>query len=265
MLVRAVTAARTSMYWRKIGMSHYTSTLQPAVTAPAAETARPRGISATLAWTCALMVLASLQGIANESWRAWSGQSAKLLFLNLEIMAQLALYAVVVTLLVVLVRLTHEPVGVCLGFDRLRARDVLLGLVCGLTSWIIVSVLASTPIIDHFSPSSTTTVEQVFSILSLWTLATVAGPVAEELLFRGFLHHGLRRQLGAIGTLLVTSIMFALIHRGYGYGWDHVIFAFVYGLMLGGLRWYTGGTTASLAAHVMVNGIPVTAGLMLAL
>jgi len=128
-----------------------------------------------------------------------------------------------------------------------------------------VSVLASTPIINHFSPSSTMNAEQVFLNLSLWILVTVAGPVAEELLFRGFLYHGLRRQLGAIATLLVTSIMFALIHRGYGYGWDHVIFAFVYGLMFGGLRWYTGGTTASLAAHVMVNGIPITAGLMLAL
>jgi len=246
-------------------MSHYSLTLQPAVTAPAAETAPPRGISATLAWTCALIVLASLQGIANESWRAWSGQSAKLLSLNLDIMAQLALYAAVVTLIVVLVRLTRVPVRTYLGFADLRARDVLLGLGCGLASWIIVSVLASTPIINHFSPSSTMNAEQVFLSLSLWILVTVAGPVAEELLFRGFLHHGLRRQLGAIGTLLVTSIMFALIHRGYGYGWDHVIFAFVYGLMLGGLRWYTGGTTASLAAHVMVNGIPVTAGLMLAL
>ena len=246
-------------------MSHYSLTLQLAVTAPAAETARPRGISATIAWTCALMVLASLQGIANESWRAWSGQSAKLLSLNLDIMAQLALYAAVVTLIVVLVRLTRVPVRTYLGFADLRARDVLLGLGCGLASWIIVSVLASTPIINHFSPSSTMNAEQVFLSLSLWILVTVAGPVAEELLFRGFLHHGLRRQLGAIGTLLVTSIMFALIHRGYGYGWDHVIFAFVYGLMLGGLRWYTGGTTASLAAHVMVNGIPVTAGLMLAL
>ena len=218
-------------------------------------------MSATLGWTCAGMVLAGLQGIVNESWHAWSGSRSELLPLQWEIVAQLLLHAVVVAMVAMAVRLTRVPMRDYLGLVRPRAGDILLAIGCGVAGWIVLSALAGSPMFVSAALPSTDGVEMVLLVLSLWTLVAVAGPLAEELLFRGFMHYGLQSRLGAVGTLVVTSLMFGLIHRAYGRGWDWVIVTFCFGLVFGWLRWRSRGIAVPLAAHMTFNLIIVTGGL----
>jgi hypothetical protein len=70
--------------------------------------------------------------------------------------------------------------------------------------------------------------------------------VAEELLFRAAL-------LPVVG-LWLSSLLFGLLHCGPRLsGW--AVFAFLAGLLMGGLFLLTGGVLAPAGAHVVINGV----------
>lgn len=88
-----------------------------------------------------------------------------------------------------------------------------------------------------------------------WVLALAAivgAPIAEELMFRGFLHSHLRAtSLGFIGTALVTAIGWASLHFSYTvYGLAAI---FLIGLYLAWLRERTGGIALPILAHATYN------------
>lgn len=77
-------------------------------------------------------------------------------------------------------------------------------------------------------------------------------PIAEEFLFRGFLFRGWEEsRLGVVGTILFTSVTWALIHGQYDvYG---LIFIFALGVVLGVARWKTGSIYAPILIHLVNN------------
>lgn len=78
----------------------------------------------------------------------------------------------------------------------------------------------------------------------------LAAPVAEELLFRGFVWQGLRR-LGLWAATLGSAALFGLYHLDP----LHAVGAAALGLALGWMRGYTGGLAAPLLAHALNNGV----------
>ena len=84
------------------------------------------------------------------------------------------------------------------------------------------------------------------------TLAVVAAPVTEELLFRGWLYTGLRSRLAAGTTILVTAALFGLAH------WErthlYALAVFPVGLALGFIRERTGTIRATMTFHAAYNG-----------
>ena len=82
----------------------------------------------------------------------------------------------------------------------------------------------------------------------LWFALIVAGPVFEEVFFRGFLYRGLAEsRLGPPGAILFTSAVWAAIHLQYdAYGMAVV---FVAGLILGWARERTGSLVPPVAMH----------------
>jgi membrane protease YdiL (CAAX protease family) len=88
-----------------------------------------------------------------------------------------------------------------------------------------------------------------------WLLLTtvVVAPIGEETLFRGFLFRGWHRSprdvWAAIGA---TALLWAIIHVQY----DPIALAqiFVFGLVLGWMRWTTGSTIATILLHGLLNG-----------
>ncbi len=85
-----------------------------------------------------------------------------------------------------------------------------------------------------------------------WIAVTTLVATAEELVLRGTLWRWAAAAGGDGAALLITSVLFALIHVPV-YGWHVVPLDFGVGLWFGGLRLWFGGPTAPAAAHVVAD------------
>jgi membrane protease YdiL (CAAX protease family) len=86
----------------------------------------------------------------------------------------------------------------------------------------------------------------------LWVAVVIAGPIFEELFFRGFLLAGFRASfLGPIGAVVLTSASWALIHLQYdAYDMSTI---FVVGCVLGASRLKTGSVLLPIGMHILNN------------
>lgn len=82
------------------------------------------------------------------------------------------------------------------------------------------------------------------------TLVLLA-PIAEEVLFRGYLFGALRRYIKPWLTILITSIIFGFVHGNI----NLMIDTFALGLVLGTLRQTTGSVWAPILLHMTKNGL----------
>ena len=88
--------------------------------------------------------------------------------------------------------------------------------------------------------------------LLLGFATVVAAPLFEEIFFRGFLFAGLTRsKLGIVGTILVTSALWAVIHFQYGAYEIGQIFAL--GIVLGLARHRSGTLVVPIVIHAAIN------------
>lgn len=90
-------------------------------------------------------------------------------------------------------------------------------------------------------------------------LACVIGPIAEELFFRGVLFSSMRKKLGRPSAVLLSSVLFSLLHTN--------LIGFVPILALGAflalLYERTGSLVASIAVHITHNALLIGFGLTL--
>ena len=85
--------------------------------------------------------------------------------------------------------------------------------------------------------------------------AVTLGPLMEELFFRGFLYPVLVRRAGVAPAILVTSVLFGMLHSmQLGYAWGGVLVIVIVGLVLTSVRAATGSVAASLLTHIGYNG-----------
>lgn len=133
--------------------------------------------------------------------------------------------------------------------------------ICSMIAMLIVST--STGLIDPtqqqqlpFSPEFITGNWQY--ILVFLTLVVLA-PLAEELLFRGYLYGKLRKLGPAWVAMIVSGVAFGLAHLWAGPGtalqWAVMVDTMVLGFVLALLREWTGAVWASVLLHAFKNGI----------
>ena len=95
-------------------------------------------------------------------------------------------------------------------------------------------------------------------VMAFLTLVVFA-PLAEELLFRGYLYGKLRKSAPIWLAVLVSGLAFGLAHLWGGPGselqWLVMIDTMVLGVMLALLREYTGAVWAGVLVHALKNGI----------
>jgi membrane protease YdiL (CAAX protease family) len=85
--------------------------------------------------------------------------------------------------------------------------------------------------------------------------AVTAGPLMEELFFRGMLYPVLARRLGALPGIFFTALLFGLMHFAqYGRSWGAVLIIFLVGVVLTAIRAITKSVASSFLAHVGYNG-----------
>ena len=104
---------------------------------------------------------------------------------------------------------------------------------------------APQPIFTMYLSEGRTTVVRV-----LLLLAVVAGPIAEEIFFRGLLYGWLRQRIGVRNGLAISALFFALLHM------DAVAFFPILGLglLFGWVYERTGSLAAPVAIHIFHNG-----------
>jgi membrane protease YdiL (CAAX protease family) len=79
----------------------------------------------------------------------------------------------------------------------------------------------------------------------------IAAPLGEELFFRGFAFPALQRSMGLVGAVVVSGILFSLLHL------DPVGFVGLMeiGIFLAALRHWTGSLLPAVLGHAVNNGI----------
>lgn len=94
--------------------------------------------------------------------------------------------------------------------------------------------------------------EYVFAFIALVVLA----PVAEEMLFRGYLYGKLRRVASSWWTILIVSLLFAALHLpAEQLQWNVAVDVFALSIVLCFLREKTGSIWAGVLLHMMKNGL----------
>ncbi len=87
-------------------------------------------------------------------------------------------------------------------------------------------------------------------LVAFVTLVILA-PTVEEVIFRGFLYGKLRVKLGAASSILITSLIFAILH----FQWNVGVNVFALSVVLCALREVTGTIYASILTHMVKNGV----------
>lgn len=87
--------------------------------------------------------------------------------------------------------------------------------------------------------------------LAAFIALVIVAPIAEELLFRGWLYGKLRRTLPLIPALLIVSVLFAALHGQ----WNVAVNVFAMSVVLCGMREITGTIYSGILLHMLKNGI----------
>jgi membrane protease YdiL (CAAX protease family) len=106
--------------------------------------------------------------------------------------------------------------------------------------------------------------------LATWLNAILSAPVAEEVLFRGLVFRVLLERLAIWSALVVSALLFALIHLPYWWLSGAASPAslalrlgsiFAYGIFFALLYRWSGSLYAPLICHVLNNLVTVSLGL----
>jgi membrane protease YdiL (CAAX protease family) len=132
--------------------------------------------------------------------------------------------------------------------------NMALTAILGPVLVIVVAVLGEalhTPVIDN---AVARLLRDRWSILLVGAFAVTLGPLAEELIFRGFLQPLAVRSFGQWAGIALASAPFALLHGPqYAWNWQHVLLLFLASFVFGYTRHRTGSTAASTVVHATYN------------
>lgn len=146
-----------------------------------------------------------------------------------------------------------------IGLDRLLTwTDILMtpvGFIAYIIFTIVITMLA-TSLIPGFDVSQAqdtgfNQLTQRYEYLLAFITLVIIAPVAEEMLFRGYLYDRLRRFVPIWLAILMTSCLFGLAHGA----WNLVFDTFALSVVMCLLREYTGSIWTSILLHMTKNGI----------
>lgn len=148
-----------------------------------------------------------------------------------------------------------RPFWRSLGWQPFRI-PALWVISCGLATAVLVSVASALIRIPTRDNSMTELMRGHTSVILLAIFGITAGPLSEELAFRGFLQPLLVRSLGSVAGVLAAAMPFGLLHfQEYGNSWKHALLITGAGAAFGWMRQATGSTKASTIMHAAYNAL----------
>jgi membrane protease YdiL (CAAX protease family) len=146
-----------------------------------------------------------------------------------------------------------------IGLDRLPSWADILIAPAGLIVYLILSsllMLLATNVLPWFDLNQVQDTgfnqlnERFELVLAFITLIIIA-PVAEEIIFRGYLYGKLRKYVPIWVAILATSLLFGSVHGAWNLAFD----TFALSVVLCSLRELTGSIWASILLHMTKNSI----------
>jgi membrane protease YdiL (CAAX protease family) len=151
--------------------------------------------------------------------------------------------------------------GSVFGVDRMPVgRSLLLGIA------LLISALPMVFVVDYIASillkvNTTTDTQEVIRIFEnsstvaqrvpIILLAVVIAPVAEEVAFRGYLYGVMKRYIGAVPALILSGILFALIHLNLPSFFPLLVLASVFALAYE----LTGSLLVPMTMHALFNAL----------
>jgi len=123
-------------------------------------------------------------------------------------------------------------------------------------AWLSAQIKTWFPMLDLGAVASIGSVlhdGDVATRMTLILIITIAAPICEELLFRGWLWSALERWMSPAGVILTTSVLFAAFHLDPA----QAIPLIVTGCFFGWLRYTTNAVGPAIAAHMTNNTLAV--------
>src|SRR5262245_54068084 len=227
---------------------------------PAIPTPRPPpwGIWATLGWAVIAMLASSVVGFAAVLAVRPTLDANAADLLKDGFLLSISTIGSMVAMIAVLAPLANAakwPVSEYLGLVKPRRADTVVAfamLIVFLLGFDGLTYLLGRDIVTPFQVDTYRTARDSGALPLLWLTLVIVAPVAEEIMFRGFLFRGwVRSEQSAIPAILIISLLFAAIHVQYD--WFGIVQVFFIGLLLAIARWRTGSTLVTIAMHVLAN------------
>ena len=146
-----------------------------------------------------------------------------------------------------------------IGLNRLPKWSEILITPAGLVVYVVLSgvlMLIASKLIPGFNPTQVQDVgfqhlNNNFEYILAFTTLVIVAPIAEEIIFRGYLFSKMKKYLPIWLVVLVVSTTFGAIHGA----WNLAIDTFALSIILCALRQTTGSIWSSILLHMLKNGI----------
>lgn len=134
----------------------------------------------------------------------------------------------------------EQPPGVYLS------GGVLLAVTVGVLSYFLPRPEGRLPIEELLEDPVAMTLMALFGVL--------IAPAVEEIVFRGFVFPVIERSHGALAAIVVTSVIFSLVHgTQYGWRWQNLLLLLGVGMVFGAVRARTGSVISTTLIHAAYN------------
>lgn len=143
------------------------------------------------------------------------------------------------------------------GLTRVRVGTALKwSAIAYIAFWLLSAVWAAAIGLDEQDslPDSLGADESTVALVAVCVLVTVAAPIAEEVLFRGYIFGALRNWRGPWPAALVTGALFGVVHV-FGQEAEFLVPLAILGVALCVIRWKTGSLLPCIALHAVNNAV----------
>jgi uncharacterized protein len=139
-----------------------------------------------------------------------------------------------------------------LGFKPISRKTILIAVSIPIVLTVLFELLANFFIGDQSGGFMVDAYKNTSFPALFWIAMVVFAPAFEEALFRGFLFIGLKEsRVGSIGAIIITAMIWAVLHIQYDPTIMVVIFAL--GIVMGVVRLKTGSIKSTFLIHVTWN------------
>ncbi len=146
-----------------------------------------------------------------------------------------------------------------LGLQRLPNWMDIVWVPAGVVAYLILTTIVTTlamtflTFVDYEQVQDTgfTNLTTQFEYILAFVMLVIIAPVAEEILFRGYLFGKLRKHASLWVSILITSVLFAIVHFAWNVGLD----VFALSIVLCLLRVASGSLWPSIMLHMLKNGV----------